>query len=448
LTIDAPHILLVNPWIDDFAAYDVWAQPMGLLSLAGLLRRQGYRLSYVDCLDRFHPRAPRSDPLARHGRGPYLKTPLASPSGLEAVPRRYCRYGIREAWLREDLARLDPPDLILITSMMTYWYPGVQATIAVLRETYPDTAILLGGIYASLCREHAERTSGATEVIPGEVNRPVLDRIGRLTCFAGRTGFDMEDLDSCPYPAWDLRRQINYIPILTSLGCPFDCAYCASRYLQPRCRRRRPEAVLEEVRFWHQETGVRDFVLYDDAFLVDAPRHAVPLLEALIRSGLRLRFHTPNALHIRGITPSLAGLLARSGFRTVRLGLETALRRGGDAHDRKVDPEEFLSAAHSLRKAGFSAREVGAYLMIGLPGQLPESVVASIHLVKAQGIRPILAYFTPIPHTRLWADAVAVSPYDLEADPVFCNNAIFPCQPETFSWKKLSRLKEMTRMAA
>jgi radical SAM superfamily enzyme YgiQ (UPF0313 family) len=181
---------------------------------------------------------------------------------------------------------------------------------------------------------------------------------------------------------------------------------------------------------------------------VDAPRHAVPLLEALIRSGLRLRFHTPNALHIRGITPSLAGLLARSGFRTVRLGLETALRRGGDAHDRKVDPEEFLSAAHSLRKAGFSAREVGAYLMIGLPGQLPESVVASIHLVKAQGIRPILAYFTPIPHTRLWADAVAVSPYDLEADPVFCNNAIFPCQPETFSWKKLSRLKEMTRMAA
>jgi len=66
--------------------------------------------------------------------------------------------------------------------------------------------------------------------------------------------------------------------------------------------------------------------------------------------------------------------------------------------------------------------------------------------VKAEGIRPILAYYSPIPHTRLWARAVAASPYDLEADPVFCNNAIFPCRPEIFSWEYLRKLKEMTRM--
>ena len=83
MTTDTPHILLVNPWIDDFAAYDVWAQPMGLLILAGVLRKQGYRLSYVDCLDRFHPRAPVTDPFARHGRGPYFKTPLPAPAGLQ-----------------------------------------------------------------------------------------------------------------------------------------------------------------------------------------------------------------------------------------------------------------------------------------------------------------------------------------------------------------------------
>ena len=119
MTPDRPHILLVNPWIDDFAAYDVWAQPLGLLMLAGLLRRQGYRLSYLDCLDRFHPRAPRSDPFTRHGRGPYIKTPLPAPSGLEDIPRRYSRYGIRTAWLHDDLPRLAPPDLILVTEAWT-----------------------------------------------------------------------------------------------------------------------------------------------------------------------------------------------------------------------------------------------------------------------------------------------------------------------------------------
>ena len=33
---DVPHILLVNPWIHDFAAYDFWAKPLGLLTLAAL----------------------------------------------------------------------------------------------------------------------------------------------------------------------------------------------------------------------------------------------------------------------------------------------------------------------------------------------------------------------------------------------------------------------------
>ena len=29
----APQVLLVNPWIHDFAAYDFWAAPLGLLTL-------------------------------------------------------------------------------------------------------------------------------------------------------------------------------------------------------------------------------------------------------------------------------------------------------------------------------------------------------------------------------------------------------------------------------
>lgn len=448
MTADAPHILLVNPWIDDFAAYDVWAQPMGLLTLAGLLRRQGYRLTYLDCLDRFHPRAPRSDPSARHGRGPYLKTALPSPPGLEAVPRRYSRYGIREAWLREDLGRTPLPDLILVTSMMTYWYPGVRATIAVLRQTFPDTPIVLGGIYATLDPTHAERTCGADQVVTGPADGEVLDLIGRLTGYAGGRVFDPQDVDTYPRPAWDLRRRINYLPLVTSFGCPFDCAYCASRFLQPHCRRRRPEAVVEEVLFWHQTTGVTDFVIYDDAFLLDAAAHAVPILEGVLRAKVKVRFHTPNALHIRGLTPAIAGLLASTGFHTVRLGLETTLRPPGEAYDRKVDLGEFVAAADSLRRAGFTHREVGAYLLIGLPGQSPDAVADAIRLVKVQEIRPILAYYTPIPHTRMWAQAAAASRYDLGADPLFCNNAIFPCWPEIFAWESLSKLKEITRMAA
>jgi radical SAM superfamily enzyme YgiQ (UPF0313 family) len=446
VTTDTPHILLVNPWIDDFAAYDVWAQPLGLLMLASVLRAQGYRISYIDCLDRFHPRAPRSDPFARQGRGPYLKTPLPAPPGLEDIPRRYSRYGIRRQWLKGDLAQLARPDLILVTSMMTYWYPGLQATIAELRNAYPGVPILLGGVYATLCRDHAERTAGADHVLPGNLNARMLAFIDSFFGYTRRPVFDLDDVDAYPYPAWDLRQQLNYVPVVTSFGCPFDCAYCASRFLQPQCRKRQPQAVIEEILYWHHASGVRDFVIYDDAFLIQAGSHAGPILEGLIRARVRLRLHTPNALHIRGLDTAMARLLARAGFCTIRLGLETTVRQDHPRHDRKVNLEEFVRAALNLFKAGFTSRQLGAYLLIGLPGQPIESVVDSIRCVKAHGIRPILAYYTPIPHTPLWPAAVAAARYDLEADPVFSNNAIFPCQAESFSWERLSRLKEMTRL--
>ena len=98
---DYPRILLVNPWICDFAAYDFWAKPMGLLILAALLRQHGFDISYIDCLNRFHPKAACSDPHSKHGMGNYLKTRIPKPPGLEDVPRYFSRYGIKEEWFRE-----------------------------------------------------------------------------------------------------------------------------------------------------------------------------------------------------------------------------------------------------------------------------------------------------------------------------------------------------------
>ncbi|MFZ0484028.1 MAG: B12-binding domain-containing radical SAM protein, partial [Desulfobacterales bacterium] len=73
------------------------------------------------------------------------------------------------------------------------------------------------------------------------------------------------------------------------------------------------------------------------------------------------------------------------------------------------------------------------------------SIENSINIVRQNNVTPVLAYYTPIPHTVLWPSAVASSRYDLESDPVFTNNAILPCQQEPFSWETLSRLKHLTR---
>jgi len=57
----AKTVLLINPPVYDFAAYDLFSKPLGLLYLAARLRRAGYTVRLIDCMDRHHPAL-----LARH----------------------------------------------------------------------------------------------------------------------------------------------------------------------------------------------------------------------------------------------------------------------------------------------------------------------------------------------------------------------------------------------
>jgi len=439
---DKPNILLVNPWIHDFAAYDFWAKPIGLLSLGALLRRHGYAIHYIDCLDRYHPFASSEKGPNRSGRGPYLKTPIPKPAGLEDVPRRYSRYGIPPEWFRASLRSMPVPDLILVTSAMTYWYPGIQETISEIRKVFHHQPVVLGGIYATLCQGHASEKSGADTVVsgPGEGSiARILNRfIGNSRIPEGRCRPNQS-----LFPAFDLQSRIPYVPLQTSKGCPFSCAYCASGILDPKRSFRSPEAVVEEIRYWHVTHRVIDFAFYDDALLMDADGHIIPILREIIRAGLNVRLHTPNALHIRWITKEISVLMYSSGFDTLRLGLEMTGIQNRNGLDSKVTEAEFCRAAAHLRNAGFRKDQVGAYLLAGLPGQEDGAIEKSIVLVKEQGITPILAHYSPVPHTAMWKDAVASSRYDLESDPIFTNNAIFPCQKDPFSWKALSRLKSL-----
>jgi radical SAM superfamily enzyme YgiQ (UPF0313 family) len=432
-----PPLLLINPWIYDFAAYDFFARPLGLLYLAGWLRARGYAVNFLDCLGAPHA---RTGPF---GTGRYAKEIIPAPPALQGVTRRYGRYGISEAAFRERLARVPAPAAILVTSLMTYWYPGVVAAIRLARERFPGVPVILGGIYATLCPEHAQKHSGAHRVVPGPGETTISALLEEITGWPppGAILPDLIDLDSQPYPALDLLEHPSYIPILTSRGCPLDCDYCASRQLQPVYRRRDPRAVAAELIDWQDQTGLVDAAFYDDALLLAAPDHLLVIMAELARSGRAFRFHTPNGLHARLITREVAGWLKRANFATLRLGVETTAL-GAARLDAKLQAGELETALAHLQEAGFTPGAIGVYLLIGLPDQEEAEVAVSIRRVRELGATPVLASYSPIPGTALWPRAQATSRFDLAADPLFQNNSLFPCWPE-FSWERYTRLKRL-----
>ena len=362
----------------------------------------------------------------------------------------------------------EKPDLIGITSGMTYWYPGVFKVIEITREFFDKVPIILGGIYATLCYEHAQKYSGVDIVFNGRGELEALKLISELTDIKLRTpvrnGFkpfptelrtdNLSELripqsefriDSLPYPAFDLYPQLDYGCITTSRGCPSRCTYCASHFLSKDFSRRDPFKVVEEIEYWTTQYKVNNIAFYDDALLIEPSKHFIPIMKEVIRRGIQCNFHTPNGLHIKEIDQEVTDLLFRGGFKTIRLGLETSNEATQIETGGKVDNQDFKSTVRNLRRAGYSGEEIGVYVMVGLPGQRVGEVKESIAFVKEAGAKPILVEYSSIPHTPLFEKTKRMSPFDLENEPLFHNNSILPCQWEGFTLTDYKGLKDDLR---
>jgi len=444
------HILLINPWIYDFSAYDLWYKPLGLLSLASLLRIHGAKITFIDCLDaddpamryEHHITMPKRKPS---GEGSYAAERIPKPPPLKSVPRNFHRYGMTPLVFQNTLKAIARPDLIMITSMMTYWYPGLFDTVSLVKTTYPAVPVVLGGNYVTLCPQHAP-LSGADFCFPGPGESSLPPLLNDLLGMNIPLLPDEPNLDSYPYPAFDLIHPLNYVPLLTSRGCPFRCSYCASHLLNPSFRRRDPILVADEIAFWHTRFGVHNFSFYDDALLVDPQGLAIPFLQEMIRRKLPVQFHCPNGLHLREITPELSDLMYKGGFRTIRFGYETSDRIRQKDTGGKVSNNELVDAIGHLKRAGYRSRDIGIYILCGLPGQPADEVKESIRHVQSSGARPILAEYSPIPGTDLWRDAVACSRYPIAEEPLFQNNTLLPCKSASLTDPIYQGLKRMTRI--
>ena len=199
-------------------------KPLGLLYLGSILRSSGYEVRLLDCLnftslpEKY--KAELKPPKRRDfGRGHFHREIIPKPEALRDVPRHYRRYGIPPEVTRKLLAPLPRPDLILVTSSMTYWYTGVVETIQFLRENIPGVPILLGGTYATLCPDHAAKHSGADRVLPGpwdgEKRRILSEYLGKP---ARQTD---ENFPSWPYPAFDLYPDAGICLFAHPLRMPF-----------------------------------------------------------------------------------------------------------------------------------------------------------------------------------------------------------------------------------
>jgi len=421
-----PRILLVNPPIYDFAAYDFWLKPYGLLSVAGYLRgKADFKL--FDYLDRLAPFAAKEKKLEsdQWGRGRFYCEQVPSPQCLEAIPRYFRRFGLPRNIFKDFLAQEEPCDVVLVQTTMTYWYKGVEEVIEDIRGVWPKAKIISGGNYVTLCSSHAKKL-GADFLVRG-TNLDPLWKYCRIS----------PDLKQ---PAlWEAYEKLKVGVLKLSDGCPFNCTYCSVPKVYGKFKPRPPQRSLVELELLCK-LGVENIAFYDDALLFEAEKVLIPFLNEVTKRNTKVNFHSPNALNARFIMRDLAELMVRAGFKTFYLGFESASLQWQRRTGSKVFSDELAQAVEYLISAGAEPTNITAYQILGHPHIDIQQLEASMHFVNGLGIRGMLADFSPIPGTpdgqycQRWVDM---------DEPLMHNKTAFPII--LLGFDEVNRLKDLQR---
>lgn len=404
------HVLVVNPWVTDFKLYDEWLHPLGLYFCISLLRQHGVKVSWINCLDA------RESPQ-QNGVAGITSTVIDKPALFGPLKRRYKRYGLTYSDFEIRVNGALRPDVVLVGSTMTYWIDGVVETVQQIRRILGNVPVIVGGIAAILTQDAMRK------------------RLPDVTIFGQSLftdqGRSLLDLLGVEFNAWKPSLSdciglvsFNHGPVCTSFGCPCRCAYCASSFLHPVPKLRDIKDVASEIRGLVDTNTVNDFAFYDDALLLEASEHLLPLLEAIGDLAGTIRFHLPNGIHAGLMTNQIACAMKQAGFTTVRFGYESGLDKFLDQTTQKASREQLSNALNIMLACGFTPDQLGVYIMGGLWEQKPQDMMEDLEFCNSLGVLVKPVWYSPVPHTPLFKRYATISPQIL-ADPRSHNDTWF-----------------------
>jgi radical SAM superfamily enzyme YgiQ (UPF0313 family) len=337
--------------------------------------------------------------------------------------------------LKEHLHRLDQiaPDLYGL-SFSTIRERDAFKTIQAVKERYADMPIICGGPYPTVMAEKILKTQPVDICVRGEGEITLAELLEsirgkrRLDDVAGivfkRDGQIIatdprdliSDLDTIPFPAWDMVDFKNYkgnyqyqakpnTLMITSRGCPFDCVFCANpvwKLSKPWLRLRSPASICAEITQLYQ-MGIREISIRSDEFN-PALSWTIDVCREIQRLGLRDLFFQGN-IRADKLTDELAREMRKCNFWLVQLGIESGNQRTLNGIGKNITLEQVIEACQLLKR---HAIKVYGYIMIyhaweengTFCYETPEDVAHTLDFVRwlhKEGLLDYMSFSTTTP---------------------------------------------------
>lgn len=369
-------ILLIYPYFieDRIRDEDIRVPPMGIYSVAALLRENHYEVEILN----WH--------------------------GILQTPDRI-----------EEVLRDRRPHIIGFSILNGNRWGGIDIARAAKRMD-PDVKIVFGGIGATFLWEYLLSHFPEIDfIVTGEGEYPFLRLVRELE--AGndakpeklrglafrknekilKTGDarPVEDLDALPIPA----RYFTYQHVSSSRGCPWNCTFCGSPgYWGHRIRFRSPQSFVDELQLLYQK-GVRFFYFSDDAFTVRKDR-AIEICRSIIRRDMDIEWYAIS--RVSHVDEDILYWMRKAGCIQISYGIESGSERIRDLLSKQIPTDQIIRAFALTTRYGILSR---AYFIYGSPGENEDTIRETLALIHR--IKPLSAIFYLLdifPGTRLYEE--------------------------------------------
>ncbi len=379
-------ITLINPnaSVEVVRRLGIATPPLGLGYLAAILRKNGFRVQIIDDL-------------------------------------------VEKLSFEKILKKIKDSQIVGITSTTATFNAALR--YARLIKERIGTLVILGGVHVTFRPFDALKHSFVDAVCIGEGEETIVEiarsvdggegldgirgvffREGDRIVKNGPRGF-IEDLDSLPFPAFDLMplekytllgQRLEQFPMITSRGCPFACRYCSSsQFFGRKFRARSAENVVDEMEWLVDEFNAKQIAFGDDTFTLNKKR-VIEICNEIKRRGLDVEWSCSS--RVDTISYELLKKMREAGCRVVYYGVESANEEILNNYYRKrISFEDVKKAVELTKRAGM---EVVCSFIIGAPFETREDIRRTLKFAIKLG--PDYAQFsilTPYPGTEIYEEA-------------------------------------------
>jgi len=320
------------------------------------------------------------------------------------------------------------PDAVGMTCLTSFY----RQTVALCRELKKNNVLtIIGGPHPTFLPHRTLVEAGSDYVICGEGEIPLLELVKNNFCNDDIPGvYSLENLkddrqeiikahvvdnlDELPFPDWAQMDPRNYpvaphgaviknFPVgvvVTSRGCPYECAFCASpKFCDKKIRFRTPENVVKEIEYLVENFKVREIHFEDDNFTLHTD-HARKLCDLLLEKKIKIDWACPNGIRADQVSPELIRLMKKSGCYYLAYGIESVDARILENIKKRESMATIEKAIAMADEAGISTQ---GFFIFGLPGETGSTIEETINFsLRSRLSRAQFIILDVLPGSELW----------------------------------------------